>query len=110
LAGEALDRVREPVEQALWDLATQVLMLGADVILEYGFWSRSEREAFRERAAQLGARSELHLTDASQDELVRRLARRNADPPPGTFRIDEARLREWMMIFEPPEEDELRSR
>ena len=110
ISGEALDAARDPVETALWNLAARVLVLGLDVILEFGFWSRSEREEFRSRATQLGARSELHFTDAPNEELIRRLAQRNAQLPPGTFWIDEARLRSWFDLFEPPSSDELRPR
>ena len=102
-----LDAVRDPVEGALWDLAVQVLALGLDVILEYGFWSRREREDFRRRAAALGVRSELHFTAAPEEELLRRLANRNVQLPPGTFWIDEARLRGWFELFEPPDSEEL---
>jgi predicted kinase len=110
LPDEQLDAARDPVEAALWDLAARVLGLGLDVILENGFWSRDEREAFRSRAARLGARSELHFTHAPEGELLDRLERRNAELPPGTFRIDEARLRSWFALFEPPGGDELRPR
>src|SRR6266576_1103308 len=47
LSVEALDAARDPVERMLWDLAARILSLGVDVILEFGFWSRSEREEFR---------------------------------------------------------------
>jgi predicted kinase len=110
ISGERLDAARDPVERALWELAARVLALGLDVILEFGFWSRSEREDFRRWALQLGARSELHFTDLSKEELLRRLARRNAQLPPGTFWIDEARLRSWFDLFEPPSLEELRPR
>lgn len=110
ISGEELDAVRDPVEAVLWDLAARVLVLGVDVILEFGFWSRGEREEFRSRAEQLGARSELHFTDASEEELLNRLAKRNAQLPPGTFWIDEARLRSWFEVFQRPSSDELRPR
>jgi predicted kinase len=110
ISGAALDAARDPVETALWNLAARVLVLGLDVILEYGFWSRVEREEFRRRAAQLGARSELHFTDAPNEELICRLAQRNAQLPPGTFWIDEARLRSWFDVFEAPSKEELRPR
>lgn len=110
ISGEALDAVRDPVEAALWDLAARLLTLGVDVILEYGFWSRQEREDFRARAEWLGARSELYFADASEQELLRRLAIRNANLPPGTFWIDEARLRGWVGLFERPGDEELQPR
>ncbi|MBS4223608.1 AAA family ATPase [Lederbergia citrea] len=43
------------VECMLWDLAARVLVLGVDVILDFGCWARSERDDFRSRAAELGA-------------------------------------------------------
>lgn len=110
IAGEALDAARDPVENALWELASRVLVLGLDVILENGFWSRSEREDYRTRAAQLGARSELHFAYAPEEELLRRLAKRNAQLPEGSFRIDEVWLSRWFEIFETPTLEELRPR
>jgi predicted kinase len=107
---EALDAARDPVETVLWELAARVLVLGVDVVLDFGFWSRSEREEFRLRATRLGACSELHFLDVPEEELLIRLAARNVRLPPGTFWIDEARLRLWSSWFEPPTPDELRPR
>ncbi|HMG74153.1 MAG TPA: ATP-binding protein [Pyrinomonadaceae bacterium] len=108
LSLETLDAARDPVETVLWDLAARLLVLGVDVILDFGFWSRAERDDFRSRAAQLGARSELHFVDVSEKELLARLAARNAQLPTGTFWIDQARLSLWSRQFEPPTMDELR--
>lgn len=110
ISGDALDAVRDPVENALWELAARVLALGLDVILENGFWSRVEREDYRARATQLGARSELHFTNTSREEMLARLEKRNAQLPPGSFRIGKARLLSWFDVFEPPDEDELKPR
>jgi len=110
LSDEKLDAVRDPVEGVLWDLAVQLLRAKVDVILEFGFWSREEREKFRYRAAELGARSELHFMNASPTELLQRLSARNTDRPPYTFKIDETRLQAWFELFEPPSEDELKPR
>jgi hypothetical protein len=110
ISGKALDGVRDPVEGVLWDLAARVLVLGVDVILDFGFWSRREREDFRERAKKLRARSELHFLDVAEEDLVARLRARNAKLPAGTFWIDEERLREWCRMFEAPAAEELRAR
>lgn len=110
LSLETLDAARDPVESVLWDLAARILVLGVDVILDFGFWSRAERDDFRSRAAQLGACSELHFLDVPEEELLARLAKRNAQLPSGTFWIDEARFTLWSRRFEPPTMDELRPR
>jgi predicted kinase len=110
ISGEKLDAVRDPVEAALWELAVALLGLGADVILEFGFWGRAEREDFRKRAAELDVRSELHFLQAPLDDLVQRLVARNSQLPPDTFRIEESRLKAWFEQFEPPDPDELKPR
>ena len=107
---EVLDGARDPIEALQWGVAAQALQSGLDVILDFGFWSRSEREDFRSRAVDLGAASEVHFLDASHHVLATRLAARNADPPPNTFRVSEEQLEEWARLFEPPTWDELQPR
>ena len=40
----------------LWNIASRALELGTNVILDFGFWAREEREDYRLRAKRLGAR------------------------------------------------------
>jgi hypothetical protein len=98
---------RAVVEDMQWEIAARVLSLGVDVILEFGFWSRRERDEFRSRAAALGSDTKLHFLDVPRDELLRRLALRNAALPEDTFRVDETQLDLWLNLFEPPTPDEL---
>ena len=107
LTPPTLDWCRDPVEAIQWEVAERALILGIDVILDFGFWSRSEREEFRARARGVGARSEVHFLDVSREVLSARLAARNANLPPYTFRITEAQLDLWWSLFEPPTPDEL---
>ena len=69
----------------LWNIAKRALELGTNVILDFGFWAREEREDYRSRAKQLGAGSEVHFLDVSEDELLRRLEERNSRPSKGEF-------------------------
>ena len=110
LTPPALDWCRDPVESVQWEVAERALRLGVNVILDFGFWSRAEREEFRARAAALGAGSEVHFLDVPRAELSSRIAARNTDPPPGTFRVTDAQLDAWWKVFEPPTADELRPR
>ncbi len=98
------------IESMLWEIAARVLVLGVDVILDFGLWAKSEREDYRARAAQLGAASEIHFLDVSDQVLLERLAARNADLPPGVFYIPEAYLKKWIPLFQPPTPDELQRR
>ncbi len=98
------------IEALLWTIASRALQLGTHVILDYGFWAREEREDYRSRAKQLGARSEVHFLDVPEEELLRRLARRNAQRSPTAFYIPEAMMHPWMAFFQKPTRDELERR
>jgi len=100
------DRLREPIQELLWELAKRTLTLGGDVILEFGFWSREERARYRNEAEALGARVELRYLDVPRDELWARLSKRNANLPPGTFAVTEEDLDLWLTWFEPVTDDE----
>ena len=98
------------IEALLWEVAARALVLGTNVILDFGFWAREEREDYRSRAKQLGARSEVHFLDVPTDELLRRLVRRNAQPSPIAFRISKEMMKPWMAFFQIPTPDELEPR
>src|SRR5688500_8403694 len=97
---------RAAVEAAQWEIAARALSLGVNVILDWGFWSRAERDDYRSQAAALDVDIEIWYLDASRDELAARLAARNVDPPPNTFRVSLDDLERWSILFEPPEADE----
>lgn len=98
------------IENMLWKIASRALALGTNVILDFGFWAREEREDFRFRAKQLGASSEVHFLDVSEDELMRRLAVRNSQLSQGSFYIPEDMMKPWMAFFQRPTLDELERR
>jgi predicted kinase len=97
------------IEALQWEVAERALALGTNVILDFGFWAREEREDFRSRAKQLGASSEVHFLDVPSDELLRRLAYRNAQPGLA-FHIPEEMMRPWIELFQKPDPDELQRR
>ena len=98
------------IEAMLWNVASRALELGTNVILDFGFWAREEREDYRSRAKQLGASSEVHFLDVSADELMRRLVLRNSQPSQTSFYIPEAMMKPWIALFQRPTPDELERR
>jgi predicted kinase len=95
------------IESMLWKIASRSLELGTNVILDFGFWTRAEREDFRRRAKQLGAGSEVHFLDVPEDELLRRLAVRNSQVKRESFHIAAESMQPWIKLFEKPTPDEL---
>ena len=103
------EAARDRLERTLTRHALRLLTLGVDVILEYGFWGRSERDQKRAEARSVGARVELHALIVPFDELWRRLELRNADLPWGAVPVTRADLEQWWPIFaaQAPDEAEL---
>ncbi len=98
---------RPLVERIQWALALRTLALGVNVVLDWGLWTREERDRYRTEAQERGVRVVVCVLDASRDELARRLKDRNAALPAGTFRIDEALLDYAVERFERPTSAEL---
>ena len=73
------EAARERIEVLFWKLAQRFLALGQSVILESGFWLRSDRDEKRLGARALGVSIELHYLDVPLDERWRRIGTRNQD-------------------------------
>ena len=98
------------IEALLWNIASRALELGTNVVLDFGFWAREEREDYRLRAKQLGASSEVHYLDVPEDELLRRLEERNSRPSKDSFIISEEAMKPWIVSFQKPTPEELERR
>jgi predicted kinase len=82
LGGDLWDEeLRLRLEGKLIELAFELLAAGRSCILDFGLWSREERDALRLRARRVGVRVELHFVDVELAELARRTAQRYADAP-----------------------------
>jgi predicted kinase len=98
---------RVAVQEVQMEIALHVARSGCDVVLDCGFFRRSERDACRARAAECGVPARTIYLEVARDELLRRLAARNADLPPHTFAVDEAHLDRCISWLEPPTAEEL---
>jgi predicted kinase len=92
------------LEAEFWELTQRLLVLGISVVLEWGFWARSERDEKREAARMLGVAVELRFLDAPHEELVRRVEARHAA---GGIAITESHMERYRGTFEPPTDAEL---
>ncbi|WP_406488099.1 AAA family ATPase [Streptomyces phaeochromogenes] len=100
-------QARDRLERRFSQHAQDLLKLGQSVILEFGFWSRSERDDQRLGARALGVPVELHYLTAPIDELCRRLDARNEKGERGTAQITREMLEPYADLFEAPTGAEL---
>jgi predicted kinase len=95
---------RAKIEALQWELAKRLLSLGQSVVIEWGAWAKSERDAFRTEARALGARVELYYLPAPLEELFARIRQRNMEDPP----IEWEEVQKWADIFEAPAPAEMK--
>jgi predicted kinase len=98
---------RERLDHELWRLAQDVLRLGLSVVLDFGLWTRVERDEMRCAARDLGVGVELHYLDVRTDELWRRIQARNSEPPWNSYPIRRVDLEGWLPLFQAPDAAEL---
>lgn len=67
------------VSRQLEEIWPRCLVLGVDVVLDFGCWTRRDRDALRAKVAAIGTEALLYRVTCSEDELWRRIEKRNTD-------------------------------
>jgi predicted kinase len=88
------------VLEMLEPLWTRCLALGVDVVLDYGFWRRAERDHVRGLVSSLGCRAILYRL-ASDDAVARRRVRMRNEAAGRSLFIDPATFDSPKARFEP---------
>lgn len=104
--GADLDVLRDRVEEMLGNVALRVLELGANVVVDNGFWARSQRRELRARVEAIGATARIYYLEVPLAELWRRIELRNLDPDNTSFIVEYDELAEWARLIEPPAPDD----
>jgi len=94
---------RGKIEALQWKLGQELLALGLTVIIEWGTWGSSERDALRLGARALGAAVELHYLSVPVDVLFERIQRRGRENPP----MEREEVFRWFETFQPPTPEEM---
>ncbi|WP_433127134.1 AAA family ATPase [Micromonospora sp. CA-240977] len=79
---------QDVIEGRLIAIGLRALELGTNVVIDYGLWSRDERSALRQAAADLGATVELRYFELDGTEPI-------DEPPAGFATWSEWRAHRW---------------
>ena len=106
-SGEMHDVYALRAEKYLLELSLQILQTGADVILDWGLWTKASRNRIRDfYASHGGIPTELHYLRIDPDEWARRIHKRNASGDDAYY-VDEGLREKAEKLFEEPAEDEV---
>ena len=95
------------IEGRLIEIGLRALELGTNVVIDYGLWSRDERSALRQAAADRGAVVEMRYFVSTPAEQRRRLDQRQAEAPHTTWPMSDEELARWAATIDVPTAGEL---
>jgi predicted kinase len=98
---------QQVIEGRLIQLGLRALELGTNVVIDFGLWSRDERSALRQAAADLDAVVDMHYLDVPPAEQRRRLAQRQTEAPHTSWPMSDEELTQWAAVIDVPTPGEL---
>lgn len=107
--GGKLDGYVEKLKAYFFEKSVEITETGTNVILEWGFWTKAERDQARKYYTDRGIAFEFHYIDISDEEWERRLKKRNAEVTAGrasAYYVDDGLKAKFASLFEPPDESE----
>ncbi len=103
--GEDYETALTRAKGYLYTVARQLVQMGVTVILDFGFWSRQERDEARAMFSGHGIHTELHYLKVNEERWEQNIASRNAACRNGdtaAYPIDEGLKCKCLMAFEEP--------
>jgi len=104
--GDRHNEIFEKTRQFLYRQAVEISRAGANIVLDFGLWTRTERKATRDFFAAQGADFSLHYLNTPLPQIRANAERRNRCADANTYFINDAILKKCLALFEPPSPDE----
>jgi len=94
------------ITQLAQDLAFKILKAGKDVIIDEGFWVKSQRDDIKKKILDIGAKPIFYYLQNSVDKMKERVANRSKNPPKDSFEISEEMFNSYLKYWQAPDESE----
>lgn len=108
--GEKHDEVVESLQKYLFQKSLELIECQINVILDWGFWQRQERDEARDFYREKGIETEFYYIDITEEEWKKRVEKRNRaiveNRLPAYF-VDENLRNKFSNLFETPAADEI---
>lgn len=109
--GEFYNIFAKRVNQYLTKKAVETVRAGANVILDWGFWTKKERIEISELLRSYNIQYEWHYIDVADDAWRKNITERNNrilnGEPSSDFYVDDELLKKLLSMFETPEMSEI---
>lgn len=88
------------------EVALYCLKAGNDIIIDEGFWVRSQRDEIRAKIEKAGGKVQFYYVKNNHDTMKQRLSKRNQEPPADAFVISQEMYDGYKKYFEEPAPEE----
>ena len=88
------------------DLAIKILKSGKDVIIDEGFWVKSQRDEIKKKIVDSRAKPILYFIDCPVEIMRKRVIERSNNPPSDSFEITEEMFDLYLKFWHPPTNEE----
>lgn len=109
-AGENHDTYVERGEKYLFEKSIELIESGINVVLDWGFWTKTERDFAKEFYRSHGIDCEFHYIEIRDETWKARLKKRNSaivTEDTTAYYVDESFAKKCASIFEVPNADEI---
>ena len=108
--GEKHDEITEKTEKYLLKKTVEIISLGINVILDWGFWTYKNRRYITDYFKKLNINIEWHYVDVDKETWYKNVQKRNKDIEnniENAYYIDDNLANKFWNIFEEPQKDEI---
>lgn len=109
--GEGYDEFARRVNLYLRKKAVEIVNAGCTVILDWGFWTKENRQEIKRYGENNGVLVEMHYIDIDDKTWYENIEKRNNEVISGnggsSFYVDEGLLNKVSSLFEIPEKEEI---
>ena len=96
----------ERVSKLAVDVALSCLKAGNDVIIDEGFWVRSQRDEIRQKIGKAGGKVQFYYVKNTHETMKQRISKRNQKPTADAFVINQEMYDGYKKYFEEPSSEE----
>jgi predicted kinase len=88
------------------DIAFKILKAGKDVIIDEGFWVKSQRDDIKKKIADVGAKPILYYVECPIEQMRERVVTRSKISLVDSFEISGEMFDRYLPYWQPPKADE----
>ena len=109
--GDKHDEILPKIKDYLLQKSVEVVDAGTSVILDWGFWSKKDREAIKEYYKSKNIICEMHYIDITNNAWNKNIKERNntilSGEDKANYYLDEGLINKLLSIWQEPSKDEI---